>query len=724
MKHLHIATATAVVLSLAACSQKIDFNEPAENSTFEITAAVAGDTKTAVADDWSVTWSENDALSAVINSMTKVKFTYNGDNKFTTTDFGAVEGTDYTWNFLYCTPYTDFTGIQNDYSQNYINIPAKTNEQASGNDKAHLGNQPLYGYVAKTTGTERPTVAMKHLTTVIAVELTNTGSETIDIKSVNVANDAEKDMSGTFYVNCADGTVKSSSNAAKVYTYPYSSITLTDGKLAANATATYYVPSAAFSLEAGNKITISFVDAEGQMAEVEKQMTSATTFTAGKIKTTKISLSSADFGEAIAKIANIKIGDACTVQGTVVAKYTRGDIISDGTGSVLLYMDKETSYKIGDVLKVKGIVKTFNKGLQFDKSATITSVGTTAVTYPEPINIDATEAEKYIVLDNAYCKYASITGTLKILNNYYNVVIDGTQNAQGSIAFPTAAQKTALEALNGKSITVKGYVFSISGKKYINIVMTEVIFDGVEISSISGETSWEYDKTDAHTLTVEGINLEGKTITVSGDSHFIVSVNGTTLTVTPSSALSETDDTVSETITVAVEGGNSKTIALTHNKKASSTAAWTLVTDASTLKAGDKIVIASNSKGFVATSTISSTYITNVKATFSTDTDKTKITDLPDNAGVFTLGGEKDKWTLTCDDNNKLLGTSAAKTMVWDSGTTTWLINIDENNNATIQSTTSGYGRILYNVGNPRFATYTSNLSQSMLLPQIYKYTE
>lgn len=567
MKHLYLATAAAAVLSLAACSQKIDINEPAENPTFEITATVGSDdaTKTAVADDWSVSWTEDDALSAAINSLAKVKFTYNGNNKFTTTGFGAVEGTDYTWNLLYCKPYTAFTGIQNGFSQNYINIPAKTNVQAAGNDKAHLSNQPLYGY-ATTSGTERPTIAMKHLTTVIAVELTNTGSEAIDIKSINVANDADKDMSGTFYVNCAEGTAKSSGSN---FTYSYSNITLTDGKLAGNTTATYYIPSAEFSLEAGKKITISIIDNNGATFKVEKPMTASTTFAAGKIKTTKISLSAADFGEAITKIADIHEGDACTVQGTVVAKYNRGNIISDESGSVLLYLENKTPYEIGTVLKVTGTVGTFGKGLQFKNPTNIDEAGNAEVTYPEPVTIDATEAEIYIALASAYCKYASITGTLNISGSYYNIVIDGTTKAQGSVAYPTSAQQTELEKLNGETVTVKGYVFAVSGGKYVNIMMTEVIFNGSKIASVSGETSWEYDNTDAHTLTVTGFNLDGKTITVSGNSHFNVTVSGTTLTVTPSAALSDTDDEVVETITVAVEGGNSTTITLTHKKKVS-----------------------------------------------------------------------------------------------------------------------------------------------------------
>lgn len=54
-------------------------------------------------------------------------------------------------------------------------------------------------------------------------------------------------------------------------------------------------------------------------------------------------------------------------------------------------------------------------------------------------------------------------------------------------------------------------------------------------------------------------------------------------------------------------------------------------------------------------------------------------------------------------------------------GINTWKISIDTKNNATIQNTTSSYGRFLHNVGSTRFTTYTSTTSASMLLPQLYR---
>lgn len=147
------------------------------------------------------------------------------------------------------------------------------------------------------------------------------------------------------------------------------------------------------------------------------------------------------------------------------------------------------------------------------------------------------------------------------------------------------------------------------------------------------------------------------------------------------------------------------------------TESWNLVTDASTLKVGDELVIASNEKGVVA-GNISDYYLSKVTSTFSED--MSTIAELGQGAVVFTLGGKADAWTLS-NSEGKLLGCTAVRKVAWAKGTTTWKISIGTNSDATIQSTSNNYGRFLYNVQSTRFTTYTSSTNTSMLLPQIYR---
>ena len=139
----------------------------------------------------------------------------------------------------------------------------------------------------------------------------------------------------------------------------------------------------------------------------------------------------------------------------------------------------------------------------------------------------------------------------------------------------------------------------------------------------------------------------------------------------------------------------------------------TLVTDASSLKAGDKIILAAeaNSKTYAA-GALSGKFLTSVETTF---------TALADNVEIFTLGGKKDAWTLTGKDGKKISTDAAKKLNNADKGTSTWTIAIAADGKATIASTNTSYGRILYNVNDPRFMNYTSNTNKSMLLPSIYK---
>ncbi len=146
---------------------------------------------------------------------------------------------------------------------------------------------------------------------------------------------------------------------------------------------------------------------------------------------------------------------------------------------------------------------------------------------------------------------------------------------------------------------------------------------------------------------------------------------------------------------------------------------WKLVTDASQLKAGDKVIIVSNTqKAVIADIPEDKDYLDKVSATFTTN--NAAIDTMTEGALTLILGGETGAWTFADADGN-LLGTTAVKKMAWGSGTTTWSISISDND-ATIQSTTDSYGRLLYNVTSPRFTTYTSATSSSMLLPQLYKW--
>ena len=153
----------------------------------------------------------------------------------------------------------------------------------------------------------------------------------------------------------------------------------------------------------------------------------------------------------------------------------------------------------------------------------------------------------------------------------------------------------------------------------------------------------------------------------------------------------------------------------TEGGSGSGTGAWTLLENASTLSSGMKVVFASEAQGKTA-GDISSAIMASVDSTFSSD-GKT-ITSLGSDTVQMTVGGSSGAWTFANSDGD-LLGATAVKKLAWGSGTTTWSVSVSDGS-ATIQNGTEANGRFLYNVGSPRFTTYTSSTSVSMLLPEIY----
>ena len=178
----------------------------------------------------------------------------------------------------------------------------------------------------------------------------------------------------------------------------------------------------------------------------------------------------------------------------------------------------------------------------------------------------------------------------------------------------------------------------------------------------------------------------------------------------------------SATITCTTEdGGYSDTCVVTVSEPSSGgetpnpTSSYELVTSASQLREGAKVVMVSRAEGVIA-GTISSQVLSSV--TFSGLTSETTSFDtVPTDTVEYTLEGSTGAWKFKTDEG--YLGATTTKKLSYTSGTNTWGITVSESL-ATIQNTTSSYGRFLYNVSSPRFTTYTSDTSATMLLPELF----
>ena len=190
------------------------------------------------------------------------------------------------------------------------------------------------------------------------------------------------------------------------------------------------------------------------------------------------------------------LNDVVEVKGYISAVSTQGPILTDNTGSILLY--KYTDLAIGDEVTVNGTILAYNCGYQFDYSkgnVTVEKTGTTTVTYPEPLNITGEYADELLTtrVENEMCYFAKMTGVLSISTNsdgtktYYNFNINGAETAVGSLYNPSEEIKAQL--VDGMECTLYGYFTSISktggAPKYINIIVTSVEPATASISTLA-----------------------------------------------------------------------------------------------------------------------------------------------------------------------------------------------------------------------------------------------
>ncbi len=269
----------------------------------------------------------------------------------------------------------------------------------------------------------------------------------------------------------------------------------------------------------------------------------------------------------------------------------------------------------------------------------------------------------------------------------------------------TSAIKVTVTNNSGEALKVSNVAFTgtedIVGTYYINFATSPVVYTERGASYVSSTA----------TLSVS----DGEAIADGSSAEFYIALKP--FTAASGSSLKLTVNDYEKTLVldkdVTFTAGSIKPLNFDYDKNL----VWTLVSDANSLSVGDKLVIASNAKGKVASSLSSDNYLSEVSATFSSD--NSTIESLPSSALVFTLGGTSGAWTMA-NESGALLGATAAKKLAFGKGTTTWSVSIS-NSAATIQNGTSSYGRFLHNVANTRFTTYTSDVSTSMLLPQIYR---
>ena len=292
-------------------------------------------------------------------------------------------------------------------------------------------------------------------------------------------------------------------------------------------------------------------------------------------------------GNTIAAVCAAAAGSAADLKDVLVTGVTsQSYVITDETGSVLVFVKADPKVKVGDKVNVAGTTSEHNGLIQIATPTTTVVSSNNTVTYPAPLEF--TEAN--LADTPKKVTYVSFTGNVKKNNQYYNIFIGSVTNKDLSLSYYPGNMDEFVDC----DIKVKGWY--VGGGNHYQIVATEV--EKVEstgpkfsvsttaLTAKAGDTSASFDVKGNVKWTVSSDNAAYTVSPASGDG-------AGTVTVKFAANETEKDVTVKLTVSTTEEvATKSYTVVLTHKGKSaagaedfSSSVEWALGTNAFSEKA-------------------------------------------------------------------------------------------------------------------------------------------
>lgn len=292
-------------------------------------------------------------------------------------------------------------------------------------------------------------------------------------------------------------------------------------------------------------------------------------------------------GNTIAAVCAAAAGSAADLKDVLVTGVTtQSYVITDETGSVLVFVKADPKVKVGDKVNVAGTTSEHNGLIQIATPTTTVVSSNNTVTYPAPLEF--TEAN--LADTPKKVTYVSFTGNVKKNNQYYNIFIGSVTNKDLSLSYYPGNMDEFVDC----DIKVKGWY--VGGGNHYQIVATEV--EKVEstgpkfsvsttaLTAKAGDTSASFDVKGNVKWTVSSDNAAYTVSPASGDG-------AGTVTVKFAANETEKDVTVKLTVSTTEEvATKSYTVVLTHKGKSaagaedfSSNVEWTPGTNAYSEKA-------------------------------------------------------------------------------------------------------------------------------------------
>lgn len=267
-------------------------------------------------------------------------------------------------------------------------------------------------------------------------------------------------------------------------------------------------------------------------------------------------------GNTIAAVCAAAAGSAADLKDVLVTGVTtQSYVITDETGSVLVFVKADPKVKVGDKVNVAGTTGEHNGLIQITAPTTTVVSSNNTVTYPAPLEF--TEAN--LADTPKKVTYVSFTGNVKKNNQYYNIYIGSVTDKDLSLSYYTGNMDEFVDC----DIKVKGWY--VGGGTHYQIVATEV--EKVEttgpkfsvsttaLTAKAGDTSASFDVKGNVKWTVASDNAAYTVSPASGDG-------AGTVTVKFAANETEKDVTVNLTVSTTEEAATkSYTVVLTHKGK-------------------------------------------------------------------------------------------------------------------------------------------------------------
>lgn len=299
-------------------------------------------------------------------------------------------------------------------------------------------------------------------------------------------------------------------------------------------------------------------------------------------------------GNTIAAVCAAAAGSAADLKDVLVTGVTtQSYVITDETGSVLVFVKADPKVKVGDKVNVAGTTSEHNGLIQIATPTTTVVSSNNTVTYPAPLEF--TEAN--LADTPKKVTYVSFTGNVKKNNQYYNIYIGSVTNKDLSLSYYPGNMDEFVDC----DIKVKGWY--VGGGTHYQIVATEV--EKVEstgpkfsvsttaLTAKAGDTSASFDVKGNVKWTVSSDNAAYTVSPASGDGAGTVTVkfaaNETEKDVTVKLTVSTTEEVATKSYTVVLTHQGTATVEADY----SSNVKWTGVTNAyptdqATVNGGEK----------------------------------------------------------------------------------------------------------------------------------------